>query len=82
MLDLPSTALYCANQPYIFEISEILIFWNFGILVSVVCAIWMRVKKVRACFHILCTPGPYEIVGSNPVRDEKFFGQIHPQKIF
>ena len=31
----------------------------------------MRVKKLRANFHVLCTAGPYEILGSNPVKDEK-----------
>ena len=38
-IDLPSTAQYCSNQSYIFEITEILSFLNFGILVLVVLAI-------------------------------------------
>ena len=31
----------------------------------------LAVKKLRAHFHVLCTAGPYAIVGSNPVKDKK-----------
>ena len=42
-----------------------------GFLVREVWGTQLRVKKLRAHFHVLCTAGPYEIVGSNPVKDKK-----------
>ena len=68
---LLSTAQYCANQPYIFWITAIITLKKVGFLVREVWGTQLRVKKLRAHFHVLCTAGPYEIVGSNPVKDKK-----------
>ena len=57
-IDLPSTAQYCANKLYIFWITVILAFKKIGFLVRENMGTQMRVKKLKAHFHVLCTTCP------------------------